>query len=294
MDKLKELYYNPKEGFISFEKLYSKVKEHKLNLTYTDVKDFYKSQAVNQVMKPIRKSKQFNSIFALYPHNIYQMDIIIYDRYMYHGYKYILVIIDIYSRYAQARAMTNRRMETIIENFDEIINDMGEPDKIECDNEFNKEEFIEKLKKLNISARFSHPEELNKNAIVERFNGTLATTLQKVRIALKRYDWYNYLSDVIHNYNNTIHSTTKEKPIDIWNGSENNNQIIKTVKTSFEVGDKVRIMRKKKTFAKGDEVKYSPEIYLIEKVNTRGNVNLNGIVRSYKPVSYTHLRAHET
>ena len=53
MDKLKELYYNPKEGFISFEKLYSKVKENKLNLTYTDVKDFYKSQAVNQVMKPI-------------------------------------------------------------------------------------------------------------------------------------------------------------------------------------------------------------------------------------------------
>ncbi len=39
----------------------------------------------------------------------YQMDIIVYNRYEYHKYKYILVVIDIYSRFAQARAMTNRK-----------------------------------------------------------------------------------------------------------------------------------------------------------------------------------------
>lgn len=283
MENLRKLYYNPKEGFISKDKLYSKVKESKLDLTYTDVDKFYKAQAVNQVMKPIRKSKYFNSICALYPHNIYQMDIIIYDRYTYHNYKYILVVIDIYSRYVDARAMTNRRMETIIENFEDILKDMGTPDIIQCDNEFNKEEFIKVLSKDKISVRFSHPDELNKNAIVERFNGTLATTLQKVRIALKRYDWYNYLSDVIYNYNNTIHSTTKEKPINIWKGKEDNKQILNIIKPTFEIGDKVRIMRKKKVFAKGDEVKYSTNIYIVEKVNLRGNVILNGIVRSYKP-----------
>ena len=283
MENLKEIFYNPKTGYISLDKLYQKIKDNKINLTYKQVKDFYESQALTQVMKPIRKSKKFNSIYANYPRNMYQMDIIIYERYTYHIYKYILVVIDIYSRYASARAMTNRRMETIIENFNDIIKEMGKPDKLECDNEFNKKEFIDVLKADNIIPIFSHPDELHKNSIVERFNGTLAMTLQKVRLALKRYDWYKYLGDVLFNYNHTIHSTTKETPASIWDGEESNKQIINFEDNTFKVGDKVRIMRKKKAFQKGDITKYSPDIYLIEKVNMRVNVHLNGLVRSYKP-----------
>ena len=141
MENLRKLYYDPKEGFISIDKLYQKVKDSKLDLTYKQVKEFYDAQAVNQVMKPIRKTNKFNTIYANYPGQCYQMDIIVYDRYTYHNYKYILVVIDIYSRYATARAMTNRRMETIIENFRDIIKELHPPEKIECDNEFNKQEF---------------------------------------------------------------------------------------------------------------------------------------------------------
>ena len=283
MNELKELFYDPKTGYISIDKLYTKVKNNKLDLTYKQVKDFYDSQGVNQVMKPARKTKKFNSIYANYPRQIYQADIIIYDRYTYHNYKYILVVIDIYSRYASARAMTNRRMETIIENFNDIIKELKAPEKIECDNEFNKKEFIDILKSDNIIPIFSHPDEMNKNAICERFNGTLAVTLQKVRISLKRYDWYNYLPDVIYNYNHTIHSTIKETPASIWEGKASNKQVTSFQDNTFKVGDKVRIMRKKKAFQKGDIIKYSPDIYIIEKVNLRGNVHLNGLVRSYKP-----------
>jgi hypothetical protein len=234
-------------------------------------------------MKPIRRTKKFNSIYANYPRQCYQMDIIVYDRYIYHNYKYILVVIDIYSRYATARAMTNRRMETIIENFEDIIKELKPPEKLECDNEFNKKEFIDVLTRYDIKPIFSHPDELHKNAIVERFNGTLAVILQKVRISLKRYDWYNYLIDVLHNYNNTVHSTTKETPVSIWEGKEYNKQTVNFVNNTLKVGDKVRIMRKKKAFSKGDIIKYSTDIYLIEKINLRGNVHLNGLVRSYKP-----------
>ena len=160
---------------------------------------------------------------------------------------------------------------------------MGAPDKIECDNEFNKADFIDVLKANNITPIFSHPDQLFKNAIVERMNGTIALTLQKVRLALKRYDWYNYLPEVLYNYNHTKHSTTKETPASIWEGKESNRQVIEFQDNSFKVGDKIRIMRKKKAFQKGDIIKYSPEIYFIEKVNMRGNVHLNGLVRSYKP-----------
>ena len=64
MEQLKELFYNPKTGYISLDKLYEKIKKNKLNLTYEQVKDFYHSQALTQIMKPIRKSNKFNSIYA--------------------------------------------------------------------------------------------------------------------------------------------------------------------------------------------------------------------------------------
>lgn len=276
-----ELYFNPKQGFISLTKLYEKVKENNIPVTYQQVKKFYESLAITQIMRPVRKSRKFNTIYALYPRDIYQMDIIVYDRYMYHNYKYILVVIDIYSRYVQAKAMTNREMPTIIKNFDEIMKDMGIPRKLQCDNEFNKNEFNQVLIKDNIEVRFSDPDELNKNAIVERFNGTIATLLQKVRISLKQYDWYNYLKDIIYNYNHTIHSTTKHKPIDIWNGKAYNMQKINILPITFKVGDKVRLVRTKHLFQKGDVMKYSKETYIVEEVKNN-KVKVNGIKRLYK------------
>jgi len=47
MDKVKEIFYSPSEGFSNFGELWRKVKEKKINVTYKQVKEFYESQAVN-------------------------------------------------------------------------------------------------------------------------------------------------------------------------------------------------------------------------------------------------------
>ena len=53
-----------------------------------------------------------------------QMDILVYDRYELHKYKYILVVIDVYSRYVGAKSMTNRSLDTVMFNFDKIIDEL--------------------------------------------------------------------------------------------------------------------------------------------------------------------------
>jgi hypothetical protein len=282
MEKLKKIFYDPKQGLVSVKKLYEKTKDLELGLTFKQVNDFYKAQSINQVLKPIRKPKEFNSYRALYPGHIFQMDIIVYDRYTYHNYKYILVVIDIYSRYLDAKPMTNRKLSTIIEKFEEIIKDMGAPYEIQCDNEFNKKDFIEVLDDYDIKYRFSDPSEQHKNPIVERSNGTLALLLQKIRITTKRYDWYNYLNDALENYNNTIHSTTDNKPIDIYSGKKINEQDYNNVKNKFSIGDKVRIIKKKIVFSKGDVIKASKEKYIIEGIN-KNRIKLNGKTTTFKP-----------
>ena len=85
----------------------------------------------------------------------------------------ILVCIDVYSRYMQCRPLTNRNHN------DEYKGHMGMPKSINCDNEFNTKLFNEFAKNNNIKLYFSEPNDLNKNAIVERVNRTIAQLLQK-------------------------------------------------------------------------------------------------------------------
>lgn len=294
MEKLKDIFYDPKQGLVSVKKLQDKANKKGLNLTREQIEEFYNKQAVNQLMKPIRKPRKFNSYVANYPGHIFQMDIMVYDRYTYHNYKYILVVIDIYSRYLITKPMTNRELKTIIANFKEILKTYGPPYELQCDNEFNKNEFKKLLEDYDIKYRFSDANDKNKNSVVERVNGTIALMLQKYRITSKRYDWYNYLDDITENYNTTIHSTTKHTPEDIFNGTETNEQKIVKVEPTFKPGDKVRTVIKKKVFDKGDTIKTSKDIYIVESVNRLGNVKLNGFSKVYKPYDIIKITNPDT
>ena len=285
---LKKLYYDPKLGLLSAEKFYLKVKQMGLSYTRKEIKDFVTSQSVSQVLKPIVKPKIFNSYRANYAGEIYQMDIIVYDRYEYHKYKYILVVIDIYSRYVEARAMTNRELETIIKNYEDIIKQMGAPEEIQSDNEFNKQEFIKVLDRTNTIYRFSDPDEMHKNPIVERVNGTITKLLQKIRITTKRKDWYNYLSDAVENYNSTDHSTIKHTPEDVFDEKEPNEQKYNYIPNPYEVGNLVRIQTRKKIFDKGDILTSSKKTYKVISID-KNKIQLEGLKKLYKPYELSRV-----
>lgn len=280
--KLKIMFYDPKFGFSSsINKIYAKTQMLNIDLKKSDIKKFIEEQPLNQILKPVKKNKVFSSYVANYPAHIYQIDILVYDRYEYNKYKYILVVIDIYSRYVQARAMTNRNLETILENYKDIIKTMGPPFKIEADNEFNKKLFLNELRDNNTRAYFFQTNEPNKNAIVERFNQTLARILQKVRVATKNYNWKSYLSDVIDNYNTTLHSTLNTEPYNIFILNNPSDQKHKISKINLEIGDIVRILNKKKVFEKGDALTMSSKTYeIIDIIGEK--IYLNGIKKYYK------------
>jgi hypothetical protein len=138
---LKKLYYN-KSNIVKTEKeLYDIAKADGYKITHNKIKEFLKNQEINQVFYEHKKPEKFTSIFVDGIRDEYQLDLMIYDRYEYHKYKYILVVVDIYSRYALAKALTNRENPNIIKNIEEIFKVMGKPRKISCDNEFDTIEF---------------------------------------------------------------------------------------------------------------------------------------------------------
>lgn len=119
---IKKYFYDPTLGFTSANKLYKKLKLDGYDVKLKDVKDFIQKQYTSQVNHHIQKPKHYSTIQSPSVGNNFQMDIMVYDRFSYHNYKYILVVVDVYSRYAEARPMTNRNMPTIMKKLRTFLN----------------------------------------------------------------------------------------------------------------------------------------------------------------------------
>jgi len=83
-------------------------------------------------------------------------------------------------------------------------------------------------------------------------------------------NYLDILPILLHDYNNTIHSTIKMTPTEGSN-AENQSKIhyisnICSSKSKFKVGDRVRIYRYKKLFAKGYETNWTREIFVISDI----------------------------
>jgi hypothetical protein len=125
--KLKELYQNPEIGFSSKAKFYKKAKEVIPTLTLKQVDDFFKSQAVSQIVKPInKKDRVFNTIVSYGVRNNCQTDIFILPRPQQNkGFKYALMLIDVYSRYAFVKPLKTKSGDVVFNAFKEILTESG-------------------------------------------------------------------------------------------------------------------------------------------------------------------------
>ena len=114
-EDITKFFYEVKGNLLlSKDKYYKKLKGIDPTVQRKAIDKFYEEQEVNQIVKTVKKPKRFNTVTANYAGDTYQIDILVYKKFEINHYKYILVILDVYSRYIDAVAMTNRENETII------------------------------------------------------------------------------------------------------------------------------------------------------------------------------------
>ena len=280
LTEIKELFKKPEFALLSKEKLKKKLGEENKAVKNKEFEEYFNNLEINQLTK-IQKKKIFNSVIAYYPSDCYQIDIIVYSKYEIHKYKYILVIIDVYSRYVQVKPMTSRENPVIIKNIISIFEKIGYPYRLQSDNEFATKEFIDLMDKCNVKLSFSNPYEINKNAIVERFNRTLRDLLKRYRLLYHDFNWPKYVDTLVDIYNNTYHTTIGDTPNNIFMNNHYNQQTIIQNPVEYKIGDMVRIVKVKEIFGKADEIIHSKEVYKVMKVNKNKIFLDNGI--AYKP-----------
>ena len=271
--KVKELLNDPKTGLTSdLTKLQKMLKENGINMTQKQIKEIRDKQEWHQITYLPKKEKKFNTITVPNNRDSYYMDVMVYNRFKIHEYQYVLNVIDTNSRYVASRALTNMKLKestrgnkktTLMDAIEDIMNELGYPRELRCDNQFISDEFVKLMKKHNVKVIYSDPDDVIKNTLVERFNRTLAGLLQKWRVATGKHEWYKVLPELIKKYNNNVHSRIKAKPIDIWNYNDTNKQKIVKLESNLKVNDKVRIINNKKIFDKNDKIRNSKMIYMI-------------------------------
>ena len=118
---LRDIYYNPKTGYQSSERLYKKALEDGLNVNRKLVKEWLKSQDTYTRYKPVVRKHKFRKTYVDYLGEQIQMDLVDMGKYKNQnkGYYWILTAVEILSRYAFAvpvyRKDTNNMTKAVTE-----------------------------------------------------------------------------------------------------------------------------------------------------------------------------------
>ena len=232
---------------------------------------------INEIYsKPPKKNYITNKTDVYHIDDIWSLDILDLKDYgpeNNRGYRYVLVIIDNFSKYGWTIGLKNKNAQTIRNSFENIlINSKRFPNLIESDRgkEFYNNIFQDFLNKNNIK-HYSRNSSYGA-VFAERFNRTIRDLLKRPVFQRGDSNWIDILPTVTKQYNNRIHSSTKLTPIQASlkrnEGYVYKNLIDKRIKIKpkFQINDLVRVADLKRTFSKGDTTNWSYKLYKITEI----------------------------
>ncbi len=249
---------------------------------------------VDELHRQVRKKFKRRHVIMKGINDTWQIDLVEMIPYAKEnrGYKYLLTVIDIFSKFAYALPLKTKTGIEVAAAMEKIFKESRkQPKNIHSDD--GKEFFNKNFKGLMKKYKINHYSTFSgmKAQICERFNRTLKTKMWKKFSFNGTHKWISMLAELIHEYNNTVHHTIKMMPSKVKKRHER--KLLQTVynrlkvfrKGKFKIGDDVRISKSKAFFDKGYEPNWSTEIFKIVKVQITNPVTY--LLEDYKsnPIS---------
>jgi hypothetical protein len=298
VDKVMQLIYYKNLNFDGIDTLYKKVKLTNKDISKDDVSNWLKQQDVYQktIERPKIQPVENLPIYANDPYS-FQIDLTFLPKYKEENDdNYVLfTAININTRYSYASYGKDKKGPTIIKMLDDFLKNALIINSITSDSgsEFTSGASSEWFEKHKIKT-FFWTGDSHRLGIINRFHRTLKQKLLKYMVATDSTRWIDIMDKLIDNLNNTFNRGIGMTPMDASNplltSQIINDAINKTVKIhreepSFEVGDYVRVLKKKQIFGKQD-TNYSDDVLKIIKVykNTVSLVNMSGDKEEYNNV----------
>ena len=184
------------------------------------------------------------------------------------NYKFLLTVIDLYSRYAWVIPLKRKTGIEVRDAFRRIVNTSDRiPKKLWVDRgkEFYNSPMTVWRGENDIDIYSTNNE--GKAVVIERFNRTLKSRMWKHFTETGTYKYVDVLPRLLHSYNTTKHRVISQTPSEAAHGK---NIRIATRQTDqppkYNTGAKVRISKQKGHFEKGYTPNWSEEVFQIRKV----------------------------
>ena len=132
------------------------------------------------------------------------------------GFRFLLCVIDIFSKYAWVVPLKNKKGMSIVNVFHKILQESNrKPNKISVDkgSEFCNSSVKEWLKDNDIEMYLTHNK--GKSVVAERFARFLKTKIYKYMTSISKNVYIDKLDDIVNEYNNQYQRAIKMKPVDV-------------------------------------------------------------------------------
>lgn len=135
-------------------------------------------------------------------------------------HKYILTIVDHFSRYLWAYPLIQNSTESVINCLHSLFSSGSVPVRILTDNaqNFTSSKLHTFLKKYSVKQTFTSPYRPQTNGICEKLNGTIMQSLRAFSLDYPTHKWSTLLPKVVSSYNNTPHDITDFTPNFLFSG----------------------------------------------------------------------------
>jgi hypothetical protein len=224
----RSIFYNPTNSasFGSPLSLYRASKKIDNSITLKQVKEWLKGEFTYTLHKQVRKNFKRNPIIVKGIDDQWEADLVDMQEFapQNSNNKYLLTVIDVFSKYAWVKAVKNKTAKEVIFAFNDIIKDGRKPVRLRTD---NGREFVNKLLKNFLQTKkilhFTSNNVEIKCAVVERFNRTLKSKMFKYFTFKGTRKYINVIDDLVYAYNRSYHRSIKMSPVNV---NENNQSIV--------------------------------------------------------------------
>lgn len=272
---LHQLYYNP-AGYGGVQELYKAARQHMKSITVDQVRNWLRGQRTYTLHKPIRrKFSRRKTVVGGIDHqwqaDLADMQSLSMDN---SHYRYLLCVIDVFSKYAWVVPIKDKTGKTLIQAFKLILKEGRIPLSLQTDKgrEFLNKEVQAFLDKQDVHFFTSENPE-TKASVVERFQRTLKSRMWKYFTHQKTRKYIDVLPQLVKAYNHRHHRSIGRSPITVSPANEYKvaqklyGGKAKTNPTDLKVGDLVRINKTKRTFDKGYLPNWTTELFKVIRIN---------------------------
>jgi integrase-like protein len=268
---LKKLYYEEKKMF-GWEKFGKIVQERQRSdpsasivkhIYFDQIRKWLKNQLVHQRFSRPGKRKDSRQIYTS-KIGLVQVDAVHMEPW--NGFKFIINVIDTYSRKCWAFPVRNLTSSTVSTGLTKLFSEIGTVTVYSTDNGSEFSTDIPGYEHIR-----SRPHTPQNAGMVESLNGRIRSWLGKAMFADNSKDWVSLLPQIVANYNDCPHDSLRgltpnhvhsNVDLDLSDMRQNINRVRDK---ALQVGQLVRIRNNPKTKNKMGKTTFSEKVYTVNK-----------------------------